>query len=213
MSLTYHRELIVGAPGTGKSYTLRQRVAARLDERDAAGVRSRLVVFDPMGEFNPRGALRVGTRRDFLRALETERFPLVVEAVFEDWSPLDVFYDLVVMADELHNYASAHGIHPSQRRLFCESRKRRCDLFVATQRPNHMNPIVLSTATRARLLPIQHREDRKAIEAGLSITLPPVSGWRRVDGVGNTNPLARLPFVWPDDFDENGCVSLGTNPK
>lgn len=209
--IDFHRELIVGAPGSGKSYTARVILAARLDERDAAGLRSRLVIFDPMGEWNPRGALRVSSRRDLLRALATERYPIVVEAVFEDWSPLDSFTDLVLLADEMHQYASAHSIHESQRRLFCESRKRRCDLFVATQRPNHLNPVVVATATRARILPIQHREDRRALETGLSITLPPAAGWRKVPGSEGTR--ARLPFVWPDDFDENGEVSLGAVPS
>lgn len=229
---TPDRVFLVGAPRTGKSTNMRRLLGETLARRRAAGVRSRLVLFDPMREYWPEGATRVKARtcerntptcrlsppcaahalKSSLAAeAATGTFtPIVVEEVYPDWSPFDQVYDLVLAGDEVHNFTEK-GCHPSLRRLVCQSGHFRTDVLLSTQRPNHLTPTVRMAVSRGVLLPLRDHRDRAAVEESLSITLPAAGAWPRVPGAPD-DAQYRAPLIWPDDFDDEGKVRARPAP-
>lgn len=190
---------MVGASGSGKSVTARAIAAHLLDRQRAEGERERLVVFDALNEWRPVGRTVARSRLEMLQALRAERFPVVVAATFEDFSPLDEMRSLVVVVDEAHRYATPAAIHASQRRLVCEGRHYGTSTVFVTQRPSHLNPDVIGNASTVWIHPLQHQADRAAVERGLGINLASRS-WEPVATPDGPHISARKPLRWPRDF-------------
>ncbi len=189
------RLLFVGMPRLGKTTWMKRMLRYVLDRRRAAGLRSRLVVVDPKGEYWPVGATRVQTRKEFLVALRLQKFPIVIhKAIFREWDPLHELRDIVLLVDECHNFcgAAAGDIDDSFRRFVCESGDElvtNSETLLATQRPRHLNLTLRMAATWCFALPLQTLSDRKALIEDLGMVVPDSpAGWEK-DAHGFYVPL------------------------
>jgi hypothetical protein len=200
---------VVGAARTGKTYQAKRALAAILAER---GQGAPVVIFDPSADWCPAGAEIVRTRKEYLAALVKRLRFLVVRGVFENWRPLEELRGRVVVVDEAHNFASGRSIHASFRRIICEGPGHRdMDVIVSTQRARHLNPAVLANVQRAILLPVRHPSDREVVEDALGIVLPEPNAWRTVIlADGSEHPRARAPYLWPEDFGDDGRLKNRT---
>lgn len=201
------RVLLVGASGSGKSFTARVLARELLAERAAAGVPSRVLVVDPAWDWNLSGAQFVRSRAELLTAASRWTGPIVVRTRFEDFSPIaggfaadprpwpDVFW----IFDELRDYMSAGHIHDSQAILWSRGRHERCALLAMTQSPTRLHNMVLENVNRVYVFTLQKRYDLDKLEEGLSLprgTFDPKLLKPVTLPDGSTHPEAVEPIVW-----------------
>lgn len=208
--------LVAGAARTGKTHNMKRAVAAKLETRAALGVPSRLVVFDPPGNWRPEGATVVRTPGELAAAVAALRFPIVVQATFTNWYPLvygppndlKMVWYLVLVVDEQHNYCAAapSTIHPTFHKLLCEGRGHAAaDIFVGTQSMGDLNSAVLTNANKGILLPIRFPTHRTKIESAWSIKLP--REWQPVGPPAP--PTACVPVFYPEDYPSGPTYTPG----
>lgn len=202
MSYTAPMILVAGKRGTGKTHNMKREWVRDRLEREAAGIPCHDVIFDPTPLFSPdgwhpKGAVYVEGRHAFLAALKAGRFPIVVKKpIFKDFSPLPLLQFGRVLLDEAFHFQSWNAIHPSLEALVCEGRHYTITVMIGTQRAVKLNPVVVTNATRAILLPITHPQDRERIEEGLEVELPGSNSWKPVMIDGKPHPKAREPLIW-----------------
>lgn len=190
------RVVIVGKSGSGKTHAARVVIRAILDARKAAGLPSRLLIFDPKREWHPRGATFVYSRTQLVDAMIADLFPIVVRAVFSDWPPLQ-YVNLVVVFDEAHRIARPRELPRTIATFVREGRAPQTAEWIAiSQRPADLAPDFWANPTHALVFPLCSRADRDAVQRGLAIFLP--ASWPQIETPGGTR---YAPLIWPQETD------------
>ncbi len=184
-------EAYIGASGSGKGVSINRRLA----ELKAAGMLSRLIVWDPRDEYGKwapghsslpyligaikhakGGPVRVryvpGPHLDLAGA-----FAIVCRLAFEAG-------ELVFLAEELSDVTRPSWAPPAWRQCITQGRHKGLHVLGAAQRPALIDKTFLANCTRVRCMALGYAEDRRTMARELDTTIAQVEGITARDGDG-----------------------------
>jgi hypothetical protein len=184
-------EAYIGASGSGKGVSINRRLA----ELRAAGLLSRLLVWDPRDEYGKWapghaslpyviGALKHAkggpVRVRYIPGPHMEladAFAIVCRLAFEAG-------DLVFLAEELSDVTRPSWAPPAWRQCITQGRHKGLHILGAAQRPALIDKTFLANCTRVRCMALGYAEDRRTMARELDTGLPAVEGISAQDGDG-----------------------------